>query len=205
MKIIALEGLDGAGKTTQAELTVNQLEKLGHPSCLYRYTSRDNPVGRLITRIYSADSKFGPKSLRESRYVQEALYAYSARLNFDKLNKLGKEVVIADRSMLTAFACHRDKLPPWYISLVEPKIIPDVVFYIEVDPTIGMKRVDERKRRWNDENLAFQQKLAEHYEQVMNGSKPHLLRKSKIARINGHREIQEVNREIVAGILEIIS
>lgn len=205
MKIIAFEGLDGAGKTTQAELTVNELERLGHSSCLYRYTSRDNPVGKLITRIYSADSKFGTKSLRESRYVQEALYAYSARLNFDKLNKRDKKIIVADRSMLTAFACHKDKLPPWYISLIEPKIIPDIIFYIEIDPSIGMKRVDERKRKWNDENLAFQQKLANHYEQVMNGSKPRLLEKSRIVKINGNREIQEINREIVAGILESIS
>src|SRR5690554_6635734 len=62
-KLIALEGIDGSGKTTQAQLLVEKLKKSGK-KVIYTKEPTDGEIGKLIRRVLSGELNVPPLSLQ---------------------------------------------------------------------------------------------------------------------------------------------
>ena len=139
--LIAFEGPDGAGKTTQRKLFQKWLETQGHQVVTTKWSS--SPLIKPLIRV-----RKGARAMSAEEY--SLLYAadFRYRLENDVLPALwtGK-MVIADGYVFTALARDgaRGMRLNWVLNTYEPLFWPDSVFYFSVSAETSGKRVTAQK------------------------------------------------------------
>jgi dTMP kinase len=140
-RLIVLEGLDGAGTTTQARRLVEHLQGRGQLAHLTREPS-DGPIGRLIRELLT-----GRHALPDGRISQSTFGLLFAA---DRLDHLQREVeprlaagaiVISDRWYHSSLAyqgtgADRD----WIATLNARARRPDLTIFLQVRPEIAAQR-----------------------------------------------------------------
>jgi dTMP kinase len=164
-RLIVLEGLDGAGTTTQARRLVDHLRGGGHPVHLTREPS-DGPVGRLIREMLTGHHAIADQAIGQSTFG--LLFAA------DRLDHLQREVepqlaagvtVISDRWYHSSLAyqgtgADRD----WITTLNARARRPDLTIFLEVRPEIAaQRRVAAGRVQELFEDLRMQQDVATGY------------------------------------------
>lgn len=151
-RLIAFEGIDGTGKSTQVRLLAEELARRGHEVVQTREPT-DGPYGQRIRALYQdRDSVTREEELelfindRREHVAQVILPALAA----------GK-VVITDRYYYSTAAYQGAAgLDPGEILLANEAFAPqpDLVLILELDPAIGVDRIQNLR----NENLnAFEQ------------------------------------------------
>ncbi|MCD6348039.1 MAG: dTMP kinase [Candidatus Korarchaeota archaeon] len=137
MMLIAFEGIDGSGKTTQSKKLHEKLESLGFRS---RWTMEptSGPIGRVIKEALEEREKLDIRTL--------ALLFAADRLehNINEIRPLTEEgvIVISDRYLLSSLAYQGSELPlEWIYSLNQWARMPDLVIYLDLDPKEALKRI----------------------------------------------------------------
>jgi thymidylate kinase len=157
---IALEGIDGCGKSTQLLRLTSLLAKAGVNYDVYSYTQKRNSTIRFLIERWRRWCGHGGRPLAfHERLVQEMLYATNARRNWHHVN-LNRELIVSDRSILTALAAHRN-LIPWtglslrFVRCIEWSIpVPHGVILLNIHPDVANARIIMRGNPRNaDENL----------------------------------------------------
>ena len=190
-KFIVFEGLDGAGQSTQTEILADFLKKNG-----YRVLKTKEPTGRagagkLIRKILDKKENLSPEKLQEL-FAQDR--QWHLRHVVIPALKQGK-IVISDRYFFSSFSygmaegLNLEKL----IKLNEKFLLPNLVFFLDVEPRICLKRIKERGR----EKTLFEKqeklkKVYQNYKKIMKKFK-HL---TKIYSISGERSIKKVSEDI---------
>lgn len=139
-KLIVFEGLDGSGKTTQAEILASRLKKAGR-EVLLTYEQTKGPIGRLISKAL----------IKKINLPAQALQFLFVADRVDHLErkvipalKSGK-IVISDRYFWSTVAYGSLQLDrDWLINLHRYCLEPDLVIFIEVDPAICLERIKKR-------------------------------------------------------------
>lgn len=140
-RLIVLEGLDGAGTTTQSRRLVDHLRSRGQLAHLTREPS-DGPIGRLIREMLT-----GQHALPDGRIGQSTFGLLFAA---DRLDHLQREVeprlaagalVVSDRWYHSSLAyqgtgADRD----WIATLNARARRPDLTIFLQVRPEIAAQR-----------------------------------------------------------------
>lgn len=165
-RLIVLEGLDGAGTTTQSRRLVGHLQGRGQRAHLTREPS-DGPVGRLIREMLS-----GRHALPDGRISQSAFGLLFAA---DRLDHLQREVepqlaagvtVVSDRWYHSSLAyqgtgADRD----WIATLNARARRPDLTIFLQVRPEIAaQRRVAAGRVQELFEDLQMQQEVDAGYQ-----------------------------------------
>jgi len=140
--LIAVEGIDGAGKTTQAELLAAVLRERGRTVVLTKEPTH-GPHGQKIRELSTAGAPISPDE--ELGYFIDDRREHVRELIAPALAR--GEVVITDRYYLSnvAYQGARGLSPDEILSRNEvlfPE--PDVILLIEVSPEEGLRRVHAR-------------------------------------------------------------
>lgn len=56
-KLIAIEGIDGSGKSTQAAILMSRIVKETGQACVLTAQPSDGPVGRLIRQVLDGEAR----------------------------------------------------------------------------------------------------------------------------------------------------
>jgi dTMP kinase len=135
--LIAFEGPDGSGKTTQRKLFKTWLESEGYDVVTTKWNS-----SKLINPIIK--SRKAIRALTPEEYSLLHAAAFRHRLEQKILPALwtGKTVV-ADRFLFTGLArdAARGLALDWVLRLYEPLIYPDLTFYFSISPETSRRRV----------------------------------------------------------------
>jgi dTMP kinase len=140
-RLIVLEGLDGAGTTTQARRLASHLESRGRKAHLTREPS-DGPIGRLIREMLIGKHEIADQAIAQSTFG--LLFAA------DRLDHLQREVepqlaagvtVVSDRWYHSSLAyqgtgADRD----WITTLNARARRPDLTIFLEVRPEVAAQR-----------------------------------------------------------------
>jgi dTMP kinase len=176
-KFITLEGGEGGGKTTQAKLLVEKLQKAGL-SVLQTREPGGTPRAEAIREVLLSGKakRFGP--------LAEAVLFYAARESHLELAirpALEKgEWVVCDRfsDSTRAYQGAAGGLPLSVIGILDSAVVgstqPDLTIIFDLPPELGLRRVAERKRRlgaapevaldrFETMNLAFHRSLREEF------------------------------------------
>ena len=172
-KLIVIEGLDGSGKATQAELLCQKLQQQGHKVKKVSFPDYESNSSALI-KMYLA-GEFGTDPASVNAYAASTFYAVDRYASFKKgwesfYNEGG--IVVADR-YTTSNAVHQcSKLPQdqwdgylqWLFDF-EYRLVgiptPDKVIYLRVDPAVSQKLMtgryqgDESKKDIHEKDLAY--------------------------------------------------
>ncbi len=135
--LIAFEGPDGSGKTTQRKLFKKWLESEGHEVVTTKWNSSD-----LIKPIIKPRKNARALSPEEFSLLHAADFRH--RVEHSILPALwdGK-LVIADRFLFTGLArdVARGLDLDWVLKLYQPLLWPDLVFYFSISPDTSGRRV----------------------------------------------------------------
>jgi len=141
-KFIVIEGLDGSGQSTQAELLRDFLIRKGFEVILTKEPTLNSEAGKKIRKILDKELKLNPEELQElfTRDRKEHLKS----LIIPAL-KEGK-IVISDRYFFSTFAYGvADGLDlDWLIKINNEFLLPDLTFFLKVRPEICIQRIKKR-------------------------------------------------------------
>ncbi len=194
-KFIVLEGIDGAGTTTQAKLLYESLKEKNIPVELTAEPS-SGAIGSLIRQYLRGELKFQDRHLG----------AHSLALLFasDRIDHLIREIypcleqgklVISDRYLLSSLAYQSLECDlEWVMTINREAPPPDLTVLLDCPAEIALKRVEQRYL-WPElfENLEVQKKVREKYLQLAREYYSDL----RIVVIDASRSIEEVFKNVL--------
>ncbi|GAA1106474.1 dTMP kinase [Arthrobacter flavus] len=138
--IIALIGIDGAGKTTAGKLLAEQLRTAAYPA-----TFTANPSGRRTLAAWSRRRELQPPvALLDA--VETGIRCVNVLVSHLRARR-SSGAVIMDRYLYCQLALRRVRglREGWFLTLLLKALpTPDIVFYFDVDPEIAHARIDSR-------------------------------------------------------------
>lgn len=155
-QLIVLEGLDGSGKGTQAELLRAALEAEGIPVRKISFPNYDSPACAPV-KMYLA-GEFGKKPGDVNAYAASTFYAVDRYASFQQDWRAFYDqggILIADRYTTSNGVHQCSKLPQtewdgyldWLFDFEYSKLgipAPNLVIYLQVDPAVSQKLMTDR-------------------------------------------------------------
>jgi len=204
-KYIVIEGIDGCGKTTQAEILTKYFRKLGREVVLTREPRKKGIIGNLVHKVLTGKLKLHPKAIQYLFTADRVIHYEDVIIPALKEGK----IVISDRCFWSAIVYGiLDRMEGKYdyniadqllisqsiISMYHQFIVPDYTFYLKIPIETSLKRI--RQKHLKDEKEIYESK--EKLQPVIRGY-DWLAEKFKreIITLNGEKTIKEVTEEIV--------
>lgn len=195
-RLIVLEGIDGAGTTTQAERLVKGLAAREPPTHLTREPS-DGPVGRLLRQILAGE------------HAPTDATTLSLMFAADRADHLQREVeprlaagavVISDRWYHSSLAYQgTGEERAWIRELNKRARRPDLTILLRVDPEVAARRVQVRDGEQElFDALEIQKQVAAGYDAVVAA----LADEEHIAIVDGEQSIDAISAEILKLVQE---
>lgn len=163
---IALEGIDGSGKSTQMKLLTKKLEETGH-KVYTTFEPTNGAIGNMIRTILKGDTH------TDERIIAGLFVADRLDHLLNKENGILKKMdegytVICDRYCFSSYAYQGTHMSmDWVIaanSMSASILKPDVNVFIDIDPEISMERIAiNRDTVEIYENLENQKKVKEKF------------------------------------------
>lgn len=187
-KFIVIEGLDGSGQSTQAELLRDFLIKEGYEVILTKEPTRDSEAGKKIKEILDGKIKIEPQKLQEL-FVQDR-NEHLEKLVIPALKE--EKMVISDRYFFSTFAYGvADGLDlDWLIKINNDFLLPDLIFILKVSPEVCIQRIEKR-----GEGIKLFEKK-EKLEKVWKTYEILPSRFKNVYMINGEKTVKEVFSQI---------
>ncbi|MEE9607796.1 MAG: dTMP kinase [Myxococcota bacterium] len=141
-RLIAFEGLDGSGKSTQVELLAEALRRAGRSVLVTREPS-EGPAGRRIRELARSNAPVAADE--ELRGFVEDRRDHVARVITPGLRE--GQVVVTDRYTLSSVAYQgaRGLDPAAILAESEAEFpVPDLVLLLEIEPGPALERVRSR-------------------------------------------------------------
>jgi dTMP kinase len=143
--LIVFEGIDGAGKSTQAEILLKKLQDRGFPVVYYREPSQSKWGQEIKRKAQFADSLTPQEELELFQRDREENVKNNLKPSLED-----KKVVVLDRYYFSTMAYQGAKgIDPESIRRRNEvfTVRPDLVFILDVAAGQGLERIAERGRR----------------------------------------------------------
>jgi dTMP kinase len=163
---IVIEGIDGAGTTTQASLLKERLLKQGLKVELTSEPTK-GAIGRIIREFLKPSDKFKlPDWVTMALLFSADRRVHSEREIIPKLKQ--GYIVISDRYYHSTLAYQSVSLEDkdalkWLISLNTYAIVPDITFILDLSCQEASLRLGKKRKKEIYESLEFQAKVRERY------------------------------------------
>ena len=201
---VVLEGIDGAGTSTQAQLVTKQLRLRNH-KVFQTFEPSDGKIGKLIRETIKSDGT------RKPSWMAMTLLFSADRLNHVETviepNIIDGTHVICDRyyhstlayQSLSSDLCGECWMP-WIKEVGVFSAVPDITFILGIDPEVAAQRMQGRRKPKDVyENLEFQQKLSKFYANI----EQHFPAE-RIVHIDGSWSVESVTAEILQHIYNLM-
>lgn len=205
--LITFEGIEGSGKTIQANLLKNYLVEEGYKVILVREPG-GTKIGERIRKIL-----LSPRNKILSFQAELFLYlAARAQLVAEKIKPalLEKQIVICDRftEATLAYQGYGRGIPRRLIRSLNQyalqKIKPDLTFLLDISPTCGLKRTLKKQKgkldRVEQEGLKFLTRVREGYLQIAGQEKPRIKIISPASITQMHRQIKKLTNQLLSSL-----
>lgn len=146
---IVFEGLDGSGKTTQAILLKEFLDKKGYDAILLREPT-EGSSGKKIRRLLSNGRKGISPQEELNLFIEDR--KENLKKNITPAMKENK-VIVQDRYYFSTIAYQGALgIEPQQIRVMNEAFAlkPDLVFYLEIKPGLGLKRIETGRKEKRD-------------------------------------------------------
>lgn len=204
-RFIVLEGIDGAGTTTQLRHVVEWLEKRGELVHATREPT-DGPVGLLLRQILRGRLVSTPAG-SDGKPIPFDPAATALLFAADRLDHLHNEIVpalesgrhvVCDRYVVSSLAYQSLDTDLRFVRTINEKAIaPDMTVFLRVRAEIAMDRIETtRTQKESFERLPLQKKIASAYEKIFESWKD-----GEVAIIDGEENVTAVTTK-VRGVLE---
>jgi dTMP kinase len=196
---IAFEGIDGSGKSTQAELFKEYMEKNGRKVYLTREPS-DLGIGKLIRRYLAGELKADNRVIAALFVADRLEHILDEKDGLQKKQSEGYDI-ITDRYYFSSYAYQSVDMPmDWIInanSVAAELMKPDLTVFIDISPEQAMERINANREGTelfeNTERLrATREKYFEAFEKLSD--------KERVVVIDGNADAETVHERIVSAV-----
>lgn len=195
---IVLEGIDGAGTSTQ----IKRLVQTNPDKYIATAEPTSGPTGKFLRQMLAGDFKVDERTNAYLFAADRCEHIFGMG-GVKELCESGK-IVVSDRYFFSSLAYQSVscglELPQL---LNSPFPLPEYLFFFDINPEISLARVNARNESKEIyENIEAQKKIAALYEKVisMYENDPALREEMKIIRIDASKTIEEVE-EIIRKVL----
>lgn len=193
-KLIALEGPDGCGKSTQTKLLAEWLQSEGHEVMITDEPTK-NPIGRILKSALHGEIDISLETEALLFAGDRALHVHEdIRPALDD----GK-IVITERYLYSSLAYQtaRGLSEEWVKTINEPAIIPDLSLIIDVPAEVGLERMESsRELDTFEKDLSLQKRVRERYKEIAESE--------RITIIDGTKEISSVQSDIRKEVSQVL-
>lgn len=191
-RFLVLEGLDGAGTTTQKERLKTELERMGYEVCT-TFEPTDGEIGRLIRKVLKGDLIIPELSLAHLFASDRANHIYGKDGIVE--NVRSNKIVISDRYFYSTLAYQSFSLDMEKIRQINDFPHPQYLIFIDTDPHTCIERINSRgqeKEIYEKENLLreIRNKYLKAFE--------NLPKEVKLITIDGSLSIEDTTKSIMA-------
>jgi dTMP kinase len=204
-RFIVLEGLDGAGTTTQAARLQTHLTRRGRHSFLTNEPTSE-PVGAFIRRLLTSQERGSDGSPYHPGEQTMGLLFAADRMAHSRVIETrlaAGEHVVCDRYIFSSMAYQT--LEPsitgeWVIDMNEGCACPDLTLFLAVPVEICLARVTARRGGVSVyETRAYLETISANYERLMPMYEENF---GRLVRIDGTKSIDDVHDAVVEAIGE---
>ncbi len=198
---IVLEGLDGAGTTTQLKKLKAELERIGYNIYMTNEPT-SQPIGKLVRSVLSGDFKTTPLALatlysadRED-HINNSEYGIIKQINDNK-------IVISDRYFYSSLAyqgvnCDFNKV----VELNKDFPHPQILIYIETPVEVCISRIESRgEKKEIFEKREFLTQVNDNYNKVIQN----LPSDVNLVKIDGTLSIEEITAIMSEKVIAILN
>lgn len=193
--LIVFEGIDGAGKTTQANLLSDSLKRKGFDIVLSKEPT-DSIFGRKIKRL-AQEGRDSTKPMDEYRLFINDRKVHVKNLIRPALAQ--KKIVVLDRYYFSNIAYQSAiGLDPEKIRLENQSFAPtpEIVFLIDIAPRVGLRRI-QKGRNENPNFFEGEKNLTKVREEFLK------MKDNYIVTIDGIGEIRDIHVKMM-NVIEVI-
>ena len=195
---IVLEGIDGAGTSTQ----IKRLVQSDPSKYIATAEPTSGPTGKFLRQMLAGDFKVDERT-NAYLFAADRCEHIFGKGGVQELCQSGKTVV-SDRYFFSSLAYQSVscglELPQL---LNSPFPLPEYLFFFEINPEISLARVNNRKgAKEIYENIEAQKKIAALYEKVisMYENDAALCQEMKIIRIDASQTIEQISNQICSSL-----
>ncbi len=191
--LIVIEGIDGSGSTTQSELLLQWLQRIGIPSTATSEPS-SGPIGGLLrlhlgrrTELHGSEAEaLAFAADRMDHVVSEILPALARGIT-----------VVSDRYYLSSLAYQTLSLDlTWLREINRFAVRPDLTVFLDVPVDVGLARFGSRVALERfEEDRGELVRISEHYEAAMEALR---VAGEDVRVVDGTRSPDEVHLEVVS-------
>ncbi len=193
-KFITFEGIDGCGKSTQARLLLEYMNKSGVETILVREPGGTN-ISESIREIllHSSSGQMGDRT--ESLLMTASRAQLTQEVIIPNMDQ-GK-FVIADRysdSTLAYQGGGRNLDIEWLIELnnyATFTLLPDITFFVDIRSEEALKRLDSNKDRIEGEGIEFQARVRKTYHELAERFN------DRYIILDGYGEIDDIHQKVL--------
>ena len=193
-KFITFEGIDGCGKSTQARLLLEYMNKSGVETILVREPGGTN-ISESIREIllHSSSGQMGDRT--ESLLMTASRAQLTQEVIIPNMEQ-GK-FVIADRysdSTLAYQGGGRNLDIEWLIELnnyATFTLLPDITFFVDIRSEEALKRLDSNKDRIEGEGIEFQARVRKTYHELAERFN------DRYVILDGYGEIADIHQKVL--------
>lgn len=137
MHIIAIEGLNRAGKRTAMAVLYDYFTSKGLKVAQMHFPNYGTPIGSLIDRWLRGEMLADEKTFE----LLQAADKQQAQIAIQECERRGVDVLLINRYVHTEWAYgayeHDDR---WLAELTQHMRLPDTVYYLDIEPEVSMHR-----------------------------------------------------------------
>lgn len=194
-RFIALEGIDGSGKSTQIQYLTERLKKEGI-LCYTTMEPTDSPIGSLIHQIMTGRIKTDNKVIA-ALFVADRLDHLLNDVN-GLMAKITEGItVITDRYYFSSYAYHSVDMPMDWVIMANEQckniLKPTVTVFIDVSPDTAIERI--AKNRFHQELFEKKSRLVKVREKYLEAFEK-LKDTETVVTVDGNRSEEEIAEDI---------
>lgn len=200
--LIALEGIDGSGKTTLAKNLASMLQKSGHETVLTKEPG-DTPVGKTIRLIINESkedivpvTEFLLFSADRAQHIQQVV---KPALNAGK-------IVISDRmaDSSLAYQGYGRGLDLNFIKTVTKCVMsnvePDLIIYLALDFSTAIKRIMSGRQHLT----RFEKEEQEFYKNIINGFEQIFKERQNVLKLDASQDKETLAQKAFDNVIGLI-
>ncbi len=198
---IVIEGLDGAGTTTQKKAIEDELCKAGYKT-YSTHEPTDNPIGRVVREVLQGKIKTTPEALAYLYTSDRHDHLYNKEYGLMKELEEGK-IIIADRYFFSSIAYQAVECDYEFVNMINsPFPYPELVIFVDTPVADCLDRIEKRgEEKELFDKADFLTKVRANYLEVFED----LPKDVKYLKVEGSLSIDEIKQKEIEFIKSNLS